>query len=241
MVGSAAPRRPIKIIEAKEASTPEITKTVTLVLLTGTPATRAASSLPPTARIYSPSGVLFITVQSIAAIAITITIGAGTPKIVLLMTVRNSIGIPKIGLPLVKISASARNSESPPRVTINGCKPAYATSMPLNTPHSAPTPSVAIIASGTGTPDTISVAPSTAESAAVGPTERSIPPEIMTSVIPSAIIPLMEDCCNILSKLGTVKNTGDKKEKVITIITKPISVPASRTLNLNNAEGITLG
>ncbi|MNP39660.1 hypothetical protein D3C76_1332450 [compost metagenome] len=113
--------------------------------------------------------------------------------------------------------------------------------MPLKTPHSAPTPKVAIIASGTGTPATISVAPSTADNAAVGPTERSIPPEIITSVMPRAIMPLIDDCCKIFSRLGTVKKPGDSSEKVTTMISKPISVPASRRLNLNSAEDGTLG
>jgi hypothetical protein len=54
----------------------------------------------------------------------------------------------------------------------------------------------------------------------------------MTSVIPRAIMALIDDCCQIFSKLGNVKNTGDKKEKVRIIINRPISVPASRTLNL---------
>ncbi|MNC82721.1 hypothetical protein D3C75_1363430 [compost metagenome] len=58
------------------------------------------------------------------AMVTTITIGLGTPKISLLMKLRNSIGMPKIGLPLVKISAMARNSERPPRVTMKGCNPA---------------------------------------------------------------------------------------------------------------------
>ena len=97
-------------------------------------------------------------------------------------------------------------------------------------------PSVARIASGTGTPEIIRVAPSTAESAAVGPTERSMPPEIITSVMPSAIKALIEDCCKIFSRFGRVKNTGDKKEKVIIIISSPIKVPASRRLNFNSDD-----
>ncbi|MNC55216.1 hypothetical protein D3C75_1047340 [compost metagenome] len=54
-------------------------------------------------------------------------------------------------------------------------------------------------------------------------------------------MPLIDDCCKIFSRLGTVKKPGDSSEKVTTMISKPISVPASRRLNLNSAEDGTLG
>ena len=70
-------------------------------MATGTPAMWDASSLPPTARKYSPSGVLLSTTQTTRARTATITTGLGTPKNDALNRARNSGGMPKIGLPPV--------------------------------------------------------------------------------------------------------------------------------------------
>ena len=55
-------------------------------------------------------------------------------------------------------------------------------------------PNPTATAKGTGTPCTIMEVDMTAENAATDPTERSIPPEMITSVMPSAMQALMVDC-----------------------------------------------
>ena len=47
-------------------------------------------------------------------------------------------------------------------------------------------------------------------SATFEPTERSIPPVMITKVIPTATIPPTADCCNKLKKFYHVKNLGLK-------------------------------
>ena len=88
------------------------------------------------------------------------------------------------------------------------------------------------MASGIGTPATSMAAPKVAVSAATGPTDRSIPPEMITKVIPRAMQALIEDCCKTFNRLGAVRNVGDIEAKTIEIRISPIRVPASRNLML---------
>ena len=53
-----------------------------------------------------------------------------------------------------------------------------------------------------GAPAAISCRGHTAAMAAVGPTDRSMPPAMMTSVMPSATQALIEDCCRMLRRLA---------------------------------------
>ena len=92
---------------------------------------------------------------------------------------------------------------------MKGCKPPQVISAPFRKPQNAPTASAPRMASGTGTPATSIAAPSTADSAATGPTDRSIPPEMMTSVIPSAMQALIDDCCRMLMMFGAVRKVSD--------------------------------
>ena len=82
-----------------------------------------------------------------------------------------------------------------------------------------------------GAPPVSRLAAVTAAIAAVGPTERSMPPEMMTSVIPSAMQALIEDCCRMLRRFGAVRKVGASAEKITKMSTRPISVPASRSSN----------
>ena len=86
-----------------------------------------------------------------------------------------------------------------------------------------------------GTPATIMAAPSTAVRAATGPTDRSIPPDMITSVIPNAMQALIEDCCSTFIRLGVVKNVGDMLAKTAEIRINPIGVPASRKRKLERS------
>ena len=86
-----------------------------------------------------------------------------------------------------------------PRVTINGGNPPQLMRAPLTMPQPAPTASARRSATGSGWPACSAVPSTTPESATIDPTERSIPPERMTNVIPTATIALMLVCCATLS------------------------------------------
>ena len=152
---------------------------------------------------------------------------------------RKLSGRPKIGVPPVKIRASALYNDSPPNVTMNGCNPPHAISAPLTKPQNAPLAKANTMATGTGTPATSIAAASTPDSAATGPTDRSIPPEMITSVIPSAIQALIEDCCRILIRFGPVRNTELWVAKNPLIRINPSKVPASRN-RMRESRGMVL-
>ena len=84
------------------------------------------------------------------------------------------------------------------------------------------------MATAIGTPAAISTAATTAAMAAVGPTDRSMPPAMMTSVMPSATQALIEDCWRMLRRLRSVRKFGLRTAKTTTIARRPNSVPASR-------------
>ena len=68
-----------------------------------------------------------------------------------------------------------------------------------------------------GAPAAISTAAATAAMAAVGPTDRSMPPAMMTSVMPSATQALIEDCWRMLRMLRSVRKFGLRTAKTTTI------------------------
>ena len=68
-------------------------------------------------------------------------------------------------------------------------------SNPFTNPHRTPAPRPAASASGTGNPAWSALASTTPEKATIEPTERSIPAEMMTNVIPTATTALIETCC----------------------------------------------
>src|SRR3954451_13320974 len=95
------------------------------------------------------------------------------------------------------------------------------------------------IATAIGAPAALSTGAATAAMAAVGPTDRSMPPVMMTSVMPSATQALIEDCCRTLSRLALVRKFGLRTANTITIASRPNSVPASRSPTLRpNRRGL---
>ena len=93
-----------------------------------------------------------------------------------------------------------------------------------------PIPSATATHSATGSPATSIEADATAASAATGPTDRSMPPEMITSVMPIATQALMLDCCRMLMRLRSVRNTLDRLANTTTMSSRPASVPMSRRL-----------
>ena len=92
------------------------------------------------------------------------------------------------------------------------------------------------MANGIGTFATIRVAATTAANAAIGPTDKSMPPDTMTSVMPSAMHALIDDCCRMLIRFGAVRKTGLNHEKTTTMIVRPNRVPRSR-MPIGNLKG----
>ncbi len=91
--------------------------------------------------------------------------------------------------------ASPRKMLDVPSVTMKGCRFRLTTSPPLISPHTSPMPSATSAARGSTThagasadnPCNAAAVPSAA-SAIVAPTEMSMPPVMMTTVMPTAMI-----------------------------------------------------
>jgi hypothetical protein len=104
---------------------------------------------------------------------------------------------------------------------------------PLMQPQATPNPKPKATARIGGTPLESIDAEITAENAAVDPTDRSIPPVMITRVIPIAKQALIEDCWRMLTRLASVRNVGVKKENMTHISRRPSRVPDSRRPNFN--------
>ena len=59
------------------------------------------------------------------------------------------------------------------------------------------------------------------------PTDRSMPPEMMTKVMPTATTKLMEICWNTLRKLEEVKNTGEAMARSRHSASSAITMPST--------------
>ena len=62
------------------------------------------------------------------------------------------------------------------------------------------------------------------------PTDRSMPPEMMTKVMPTATTKLMEICWNTFRKLLTVKNTGEAMVRSRHSAARAIRMPSTLPL-----------
>src|ERR1700728_3371239 len=113
-------------------------------------------------------------------------------------------------MPLLSTSAKPRATPSIPSVTMNGGIAPLVMRKPLSAPVSAP------IARQPSTPThqgrsklEVSMAPATPESASIDPTERSMPAEEMTKVIPIAKTPNTEVESRMLRILETERKAFD--------------------------------
>ena len=79
---------------------------------------------------------------------------------------------------------------------------------PLNAPQAAPARTPAHIAGTTGRPALTAIADTTPDSASTEPTERSIPPVMMTMVSPIPSSPMTDVCNSTVSPLLTDRNAG---------------------------------
>ncbi len=95
-----------------------------------------------------------------------------------------------------------------PSVTTNGCDGLHAASVPLSAPNAAPTAMPTRMAMGAGIASRISNAATTAARLMRDPTERSMPPETISRVMPQATIASTLDCRRTFLRLPTVRKTS---------------------------------
>ncbi len=97
---------------------------------------------------------------------------------------------------------------------MNGVTPRPVMSAPLASPQRPPTATPQPRAAGIGRPASLmSVARTTVTSATAEPTDRSIPPAIITAVIPSAAIPTMTACTAIIRQVNAWRNIPVCRER----------------------------
>ena len=137
-----------------------------------------------------------------SAIAIT---GAGTNPTRPVANTRNAASKPETGRPSVNSSAAPRAMLIVPSVTMNGGRPPQLINAPFPRPQTPPASSASVSASAIGWPPCSELPSTTPASATIDPTERSIPPERITNVMPTATIALMLVCSTTLTRFETVR------------------------------------
>src|SRR6478672_8080440 len=200
-VGTPAPRRDVSSTPPTAASTPEITYTAVVTMATGTPASRAASGLDPTAYTYRPNTVRFRTNHAIAVMIAKMISRLGIPSTVPLATVWKPSGRPWIVLASV-----------------------ITRTMPRTPPTTIPIRMAGMI----GTPETSSWAVTAPASPRMDPTDRSMPPVRMTTSWPIARMPKMATWRARLARLLPVRNSGLARVRAPTATSRTISPPLSR-------------
>ena len=111
------------------------------------------------------------------------------------------------GRPSVNSSAAPRAMLIMPSVTMNGGRPPQLTSAPLQQAAAdADRERPATSATGSGWPPCSAAPSTTPDSATIEPTDRSMPPERITNVMPTATMALMLVCC------GDVQQVRDGEE-----------------------------
>ena len=100
----------------------------------------------------------------------------------------------------------------------------------MTAPHATPTAIDAAMAIGNGCPSCSSVPSTTPATATIDPTDRSIPPDRMTNVMPTATMALMLVCCAMLSRFDTVRKCGVSAHNTAHSPSSPMSVPNRRAL-----------
>src|SRR5712691_4659516 len=156
------------------------------------------------------------------------TTGAGTPSSRPVESCRKPASNPEIGRPAVKTRAPPRAMLIMPRVAMKAGRRPLVISMPFTRPQVPPTAMPAAMAAPVGQPARNAAASTTPASASSEPTERSMPPERITKVIPTAITALMLVCSATLSRLETDRKCGVSSESNAARATSPTSVPSSR-------------
>ena len=123
------------------------------------------------------------------------------------------------------MSENPRATLRDPRVTRKGWM-AHRTEMkPFAKPRAAPIAREMSIASSVGTPLPSRSAHTTADRDTIEPTDKSMPPERSTIVMPKAMMLTVAVWLAILMKLPKVKNDRESREKMMTRNTNAITMP----------------
>src|SRR5690606_19211970 len=158
---------------------------------------------------YLPSLVRVSTMCPATATTAMISTGIGSAPMTPWPSNRNESGAPNTATAPVTISTSPRPTLSMPSVAMNGGSPTTDTSNPLTNPAIAPTAiPPRMPTSGLNPKSAIRITPSTPARAATEPTDRSMPPVMITMVTPTAMTAFTDVCEPRLNKLSAVRNDG---------------------------------
>ena len=128
---------------------------------------------------------------------------------------------------LARPLAAPRRPPHIPKVTMNGESRRPVTSPPMITPHRPPSITTAPAAARGDQPWARSVASPTVARAICDPTDRSMPPLAITSVMPRAAVPTTAVCSSMISTLAAVGNCrGLSAEKRATTRRSPSRGPS---------------
>src|SRR5450631_40068 len=216
------------MIAPMPAHRPESAYSETVCTRVFTPASRAASGLPPRAKVRRPYVVRLRTIQPTTATVANIQTSGGSPRILLVAKLLIAADL-RIWVCLFEMRwARPTAVASIARVAINGTTRPYAISTPLTRPK--PTPTI------NATPTTAQVPRSWVEvvvaqteaSPMSDPTDRSMPPPMMTKVIPTVITPMTEACVRMVIRLLLVRN--DEGWLIPPIVANTTSTPTNPRL-----------
>src|SRR5882672_2147907 len=115
--------------------------------------------------------------------------------------------------------ARLRAIDSIPRVTTNGGTPTYAIMMPFNAPTSSDAPSASGIATQMDVPAFIVMPITMPDSTSTAPTERSMPPVMMTAVMPIAMMATNAKLRVTLNRFCWVAKTSLANESTVKAMT----------------------
>src|ERR1700676_768050 len=127
---------------------------------------------------------------------------------------------PETGRAPVICNATPRATSIMPSVAMNGGNPMRVTNKPLNAPQIAPMITPPSMPIGTGTPAFTSNAATTPESASTDPTDRSIPPVMITQVAPTPRYAMDVTCNHTVMPLPSDMNALLVAENTTTSITR---------------------
>ena len=127
--------------------------------------------------------------------------------------------------------AAVEAATAPPTATETATPEPTETEAALATPTSVPTSMAALPASG---PPTLSMtpAPTMPARAIIEPTDRSMPPEMMTAVIPMAMMPLTLERLSTLRKFSAVRNVSGSRADRAAISSASVAKGSSCRMNL---------
>ena len=198
--------------------------------LTLMPARRAASGLPPTAKVRRPKVVRLSTTQPMIATSAKMMTSSGMPRT---SWRKKSVKPGTLTIWVLRwamISASPRAAASIARVAMKGTTPPYATSSPLIRPQPSPTSRATSTITVQWLPrarDWVArVVAQTDDSATIAPTDRSMPPPVITNVMPIETTPITEASRRMVSALSTLANCSPAvamptMQRMISATTRP--------------------